>query len=1045
MKRELAGASEATVMEIPPILKSNILSGNVVLLLGAGASVEAKDTRGRAAPSSKQLTTLIVDKFLSPAFSQYSLSQVAEIAISESDLVTFQEFIREVFEPFEPTEAHDILCSFKWHGLATTNFDRLVEKAYDRHPTRAQNIRPFIDNNDRIDDALRDLKAVLYLKLHGCITRTSNSSAPLILTPDQYVQHQKDRWRVFNTFKEWCCEHIVVFVGSSAQDSDLRQILIELQEDGRSHPKYFMVAPDVPEQIERLWVKKGIDVIRGTFAEFMATLDSTLSSVFRAIPAARTSEDFPVSERFVKTGVTLSEPTKRALSIDLEYVRSVKIGGDVNPQEFYRGADIGWAAIASNLDVKRGLVESILSEHFLEKAHASDGLQFVVVKAHAGAGKKTLLRRIAWDASHDYDCLCLYVKESGSLTSVAISEIADLVNERIFLFVEDAPARLRELAVLLTNMGKRGDSLTIIATARTNEWNVTCQDLSEWVTAEYDLKYLSQKDIAVLLELLDKHHALGTLRYLTPTARADALRERAGRQILVALHEATLGKPFVEIIRDEYENVRPAEAQRMYLSVCVLNRLDIPVRAGIIARMHGITFNDFEKRFFKPLELVVNAKYNKIIRDYEYASRHPHIAEILVEELLAKPEDRFEEYVRCLKYLNLAYDSDRRAFYRMIRANDLLAVFPDHSMVSAIYGFAQETAPHDAEVLHQMAIYEMKRPSGSMDKARQLLEEAHKIAQHNHTIVHSMAELRLHMAQSEGITETEFRKHIRDAEQICRDNARILDSHGLSTLVKVELLKLERMLDSGTDDNSEIELEESIKRTEESLDHALQNYPGEYTFLNLEARLAKLLSDSDRVIRTLAKSFAVNPRNTFVALRLSRCHQERGDMREAREVLKQALNANSNRKELHYAYAKALMKDPDVPPEELEYHFKRAYTPGDRNYDAQLLHARQLYIGGSIEEAKALFETLGTARVPSNLKLQPRYPLNTTCHGEVRRVEASYCWIKRDGTQDWIYCHQESIDISIWRNLLPGTRVTFTIAFNMRGSVAINVAIGESV
>jgi len=358
-----------------------------------------------------------------------------------------------------------------------------------------------------------------------------------------------------------------------------------------------------------------------------------------------------------------------------------------------------------------------------------------------------------------------------------------------------------------------------------------------------------------------------------------------------------------------------------------------------------------------------------------------------------------------------------------------------------MYELGREVAGNDPELLHQMGIYEMKRPNGNMETARELLEAAHEAAPRNHTIVHSMAELRLHMAEKVGITDIEFCKHVGEAETICRTNARVLDSHGRATIVKAELMRLERMLTREAGDDSDTELVETVRRTEKCLEDALQSYPGESYLLDLEAELAKLLSDSDRVVRALTKSFALNPRNSFVALRLSRCHEEKGNKDEAKEVLKRALDANSNRKELHYAYAKLLMTYPTASTEEIEHHLRRAYTPGDQNFDAQLLHARQLYIGGSFEEARRLFEGIGSARVPATLKFQPRYPIDDTYGGEVHTVEASYCWIVRDGIQDWIYCRQETVENRIWRNLLPGTRVTFRLAFNMRGPVAIDVAL----
>jgi len=887
-------------MDIPAILKSGIRDGSVVLMLGAGASSEASDTLGRNAPSTKELVQLIADRFLGGKFKELPLNQVAEIAASEADLVAVQEYIRGVLEPLKPARAHRTLCTFNWFGLATTNFDRLVEEGYREAGEGAQRIVPFIDNNDRVDDKLRDPKSLAYLKLHGCITRTTNSDAPLILATEQYVQYRQGRSRVFDMFKGWCYEHIVVFIGSSVQDPNLRHILLEVDKDVPSRPQYFMVAPDIPGEIQRMWMKKNVHVLDGTFGQFVTAIDDALPSPFRIVKPEAPLCKLAVAEKFVKTTVPLSDTAAQFLSVDVEYVRDVKTQSSIDPRDFYKGVDLGWNPIVLGLDVRRAVGDSILVDHFIDKREKRDKLQLILIKAYAGAGKKTLLHRIAWDAAHEYGCLCLYLTEFGCINSAALAEVARLTDERIFLFVENACDAVRELTNLVNNIGPAGAALTIITTARTNEWNMTCQTLSEQVTSEYELKYLSHKDIETLLSLLEKHNALGTLRTLPPEARKEALTERAGRQLLVALHEATLGKSFEQILRDEYENIRPTDAQRIYLSICVLNRLDIPVRAGIIARMYGIGFTEFKRRFFGPLELVVHAQFNPIIRDYEYRARHSHIAEIVVEEVLRDPAVRFQEHMRCLRYLNISYASDRRAFYRMIRANDLMDVFHEHSMVKEIYELAQEVAGKDQEVLHQMAIYEMKRDNGKLETACALLEAAHEIASNNHTIIHSMAELKLRMAEKTARTDLEFKKYVDEAQNMCVQNRRVLDSFGIGTLIKGELLKLERMLNHEAQ-VSDADLEHVVNQAEEYLEEAIQNYPGEHQLLNLEATLARLLSDSDRVIKTLAKSFELNPKNSYVALRLARCYEQKGMVGDAIGTLRKAIDANSNKKELHYS------------------------------------------------------------------------------------------------------------------------------------------------
>lgn len=161
---------EVTPMEIPSILETQVQQGKVVLILGAGASKEARDDKDRTPPNGSQLGRMLADKFLGGKHKDLMLSQIAEYAISESDLIQVQEYIREVFQAFKPTEAHKLMCSFTWHGLATTNYDRLIEEAYRTTARAAQVPKPFIENGDRVEENLKDPRSVPLLKLHGCIS-----------------------------------------------------------------------------------------------------------------------------------------------------------------------------------------------------------------------------------------------------------------------------------------------------------------------------------------------------------------------------------------------------------------------------------------------------------------------------------------------------------------------------------------------------------------------------------------------------------------------------------------------------------------------------------------------------------------------------------------------------------------------------------------------------------------------------------------------------------------------------------------------------------
>ena len=215
-------------MHLPDYLKTQVREGNVVLVLGAGASRDTAQRDGAVACDSTQLARRIADHFLEGKFSTSSLSQISEYAISESSLIDVQEFIGSIFEGLEPAPFHSLIPTFRWYGLATTNYDTIIEKAYDSENRRLQVIKPVISNGDGLQDALRSPDNVVLLKLHGCISRVGSATCPLILTTDQYIQYKAGRSRLFATLQEWAYDKPLVFVGHSIQDPDLRAILLEL-------------------------------------------------------------------------------------------------------------------------------------------------------------------------------------------------------------------------------------------------------------------------------------------------------------------------------------------------------------------------------------------------------------------------------------------------------------------------------------------------------------------------------------------------------------------------------------------------------------------------------------------------------------------------------------------------------------------------------------------------------------------------------------------------------------------------------------------------
>jgi len=1028
-------------VDIPSDLLNQVRDGRVVLLLGAGASIGSQTKDGHRCVSTAELGRLLSDTLLGGYLRDGQLSQIAEYAISETDLGRVQSLIRDTFQGLQPTQAHKLLPKFVWHGLATTNYDMLVEQAYDEIKDRLQQPRPMIEDRDRIDESRREARNVVLLKLHGCITRITNEKCPLILTPDQYRQHKDSRSRLFNTLKEWGSEHPIVFVGHSVQDVDIRAVLEELDELSAFRPRYFIVAPDVDEVKVRFWGTKKIALIKGTFEEFLQTLDSTIPGPTRSLSRIGPPASSHPIQKYFRTHEPISSSTLESLENDVVYVNGISATVHIEPKEFYKGYTSGFGPIDQGLDVRRRITNRITEDYFIrDQDEKTSGPEVVLIKAHAGAGKSVILHRLAWDAAREYECLCLFAKVQGSLSAAPLQELIRSLGRRLYLFVDDAADRSRELEALLKRMGPEGNYLTLVMAERINEWNVQGQNLAPYLTEEFELKYLDAAEIDGLLTLLEQHHALGTLERFNLDDRRKELSEHAGRQLLVALHEATLGLPFETIVVDEFNHITPFEAQRLYQTICVLNRLNVPVRAGLIARVHGIPFEEFKSRFFAPLEHVVFAQQDHVTGDFHYRARHPHIADIVFLRVLKNAEERFDCYIRCLKALNVTYAVDWKAFWQMIRARNLLDLFPDLQMVKAIFAAAKETVGEDAHLLHQMGIYEMHRPNGDLSEASRLLSRASDLAPYDSSIKHSIAEHRLKAAERSR-TPLEKSKLLKDAANISAGLVRgeSTDSYAHHTLVKVEIRELEDGLASGA---LEAEIEKLVKDAESTLFDAQQEFPGDSYLLGAESRLAEILKDSERATRALVKAFDANPRNEIVAVRLARQHEGAGQAQKALVVLKAALEANPSSRRLHYTFARLLMRTAPEDGANIAYHLQRAFTDGDNNYEAQLLFGRQLFLNGHFDESRNLFRRLSMVRVAPQTKNSLLHPIEgRSFEGRMSRPQGSYAFITRDGPADSIYVHATNVPEAIWDELTLGTRVRFRIAFTLRGANAFDLEI----
>jgi tetratricopeptide (TPR) repeat protein/cold shock CspA family protein len=1041
--------------QLPRELLVAVAEGRAVPFLGAGASRGATDDKGNGIPTATELASKIVDAFLGPDYKDCDFRSAYDLACSSRDVLAVQKFVFDLLSPFRPADFQLLLASFPWAGILTTNYDLVVERAFSKAKPPLQRLVPNLKDDDGATDRL-DQRSVLYVKLHGCITRHHDLHPPLVASTEQLIAFREGRQGQFDTFLEWAKTKTLIFIGYSFLDSNLRLLFNEVIREGDNRPRHYIINRNLLPAEEGYWRDRRVVALNFTFEQFLTALEKEVPEEKRALGVVAKATLHETSfTRFITTsGRRESDDLKSYLTSLAEHVTPDIDPGPDDPKKFYRGFDLGWFSIKHNLDVYRTITDEILIEQVIPNPLA-ERPKIVVVKGHAGSGKSVLLRRLAWEAAKNYGRLCFFISRRGIIDVQRFEEIFSLTNLPVFLFIDSVSEHKDRLVELIELIGRTRASVRIVCAESFVLWNSSCAELDSYVSQEYEMRYLSEPEIEQLLGKLETHKSLGYLAELSNAKRKEELRFVHSRQLLVALLEATHGVPLIEILIDEYNSIPTNEASRLYLDICCLHRFGPPVRAGLISRIHDISFDEFRDKFFRPLEQVVLLRLDAKSADYVYEARHSHIAHELYRVILLTQDERFDNIVRIVTKLNPSFSYDLEVLSRLIRAENIRSTLSDPIKGRQVYDAAIASAGRRTVILHQRGIYEMHVAANraDLDRAEDILEEALSLEPYNRPIKHSLAELALHRSRlsTDPLERQTFRR-------IAAERARALTSwdnaYPHHTIVKAAVDDVRDLLHLAEGNQSEAnvaQLGEAIVRAEEALRRAQQGFPNNPVLLGEEGELSNVLSQAQRAEAAFQKAFAANPRSTLLARRLSRIQRAKGAYAGALTTLRTSIEANPSSRELHNDIAMTLLESsPDGDQqhsEEILYHLRRAFSPGDKNYHVQFWYARELCLVDKYEEGRTLFATLAEAKISNYEKTQIKGLVRDKdgnprrFSGSIVALKPSFAFVQSDAPKMRVFVQIRDHEAIESKDLAVGFPVSFDLAFTMRGPTAQNLAL----
>ncbi len=720
-------------MDFPDNLIETISSGNCVLFLGAGAAREA------GAPVGNELATLLADRFEKHDISTHNLREFVDVLETTSgvDRQEIDKAIVETLQKTSPSNAHLFLPGFVWQAIFTTNYDRLIEIAYDIYrtsrgepPLQRCNVVNGLQDQVRLDNR----SSVNLYKLHGCISSIGQGN-PLVLSSRDYRNTRKKRQRMLRTLKMLAVEHSILFIGYSFADQYLSELLDDIQQESpyHHHRTMFLVIPELTASYEEYFQSRNFKHLSGTFGQFCESLSELVETEARKKAlTSRISSVQTVGDR------SASIPTSLRVSLDsqLEIFRP-EGSFNRNPKRFLSGFPPSLDDLKSRNDVTRDqqfeLTESV------RKALRTEAYlrPIVMVLGAGGAGKSTLAARVAYDIADQRLAISCRLKNPEQWNIDEIVNFADRIQAPVLFVFDGIEVRswLRATKDLRQALTVARVNATLLLSCQKAVWNECKAKMGSQDIEVFDLQdRLSEIEAASLIEKLTEAKLLTTDAKIRQREVSNIVNECDGHLVAALLQIVQSGK-FKAIVLGEYGNLSH-RAQKAYQFVALLHQHRISIPDYLLNSVSTNNWDIFVDQVIREeSELVIIQDLDATSGRLRFRSRHPLIARTIIDATVPKFEDRVRMYRRI--FAELAASAEDRSFVlTLLTTESVRREIREEQYLEEFFDRALDLFPDDRALILQFGRHENN--AGNYERAREILEWGKSINPRDSHILHQL-------------------------------------------------------------------------------------------------------------------------------------------------------------------------------------------------------------------------------------------------------------------------------------------------------------------
>ncbi len=601
-------------------MRSQMSRAELVLFTGAGFSSGASDRSGRLLPTSDDLKQDLWDLCFpgAPFDPLASLADLYGTALRRrrSSLAEYLER-RLTVDPDSLPDYYRLYFELPWLRSYTLNVDDLERAvasrfALERHPLTIA-ATPSKDPEQRIKTPQLEV-----VHLNGVVPGPPEY---LTFSEAQYAERiaAQEPWYARCVADITC--RPVIFIGTVLRESLLWQHM-ELRRRRETHgrdlrPTSILVTPDLNLPRQEILRDFRIDWIEGSAESFAREVLPELASEGR------------------RGFIFLGEHLHARGAASIPFVGQLAQEQPNLQTEYLLGEEPQWADLINGRAIERSH-DSALWETANNILTGKQQRTALAITGTAGTGKSTALMSLALRFSGNAIPV-LWLDKNSEITISRIRNQVRAIKEKLVLAVDDADLYGRDLVGLLRDLVPGSNQLLFVFAVRSNRIDdiaSAVEGSGQLTLHEHVVPPLSDDDIDSLIAVLERHNRLGKLTGLGHEQRRQAFRNQAGRQMLVAMIQATSNENFEKKAHDELAQLTGAQ-RYVYSLVSVATSL----REHLLKDEVLLACADSQDDALQALErLSARHLVSALPPTQRYRARHRVIADLVVDKLVELKE-----------------------------------------------------------------------------------------------------------------------------------------------------------------------------------------------------------------------------------------------------------------------------------------------------------------------------------------------------------------------------------------------------------------------